>query len=150
MAQDNREYETPKASGRDSPPQAGEVSEIGRSKYGDHPFLGSDRQPLAKELLRFPERSAVDPMTRPPSDAAREALRNASENLPHDPNIDYQPPNPMMVIPPANLSLKLLGAVVALLLFVLVILLMFHNWMSPSPRHPGEQKQSPGLEQKIP
>jgi hypothetical protein len=150
MAKDNREHETERPSGRDSRSQAGETPEVERSKYGDHPFLGNDRQPLAKELLHFPERPTVDPMTHLPSDPAREASRKAFETLPHDPNVDYQPPNPMLVVPPANASMKLLGAMAALILFALVVGLMFRNWMSPLPRHPGEQKQSPALEQKVP
>jgi hypothetical protein len=74
-------------------------------------------------------------------------MRNS---VPHDSSTEYQPPNPIMVVPRANASLKILGSVIALVLFAFVLWTMFHIFMSPSPRHPGEQKQGEGLEQKIP
>ncbi len=55
MAQDNRQRKT-----EDSDPARQDTPDPGRSPYGDHPFLGNDRQPFTKDftkaLLRFPER----------------------------------------------------------------------------------------------
>ena len=68
----------------------------------------------------------------------------------HDPSIDYQPPNPKLVVPPPNLTMDLLGILTALLLFAIVAGLLFYKWMSPLPRYPGEPKQSPGLVHKVP
>lgn len=118
----------------------------------DHPILGGERKPLKKELLRFPERPKPDPMIHFPADPSREASRKAFESgaLPHDPSIDYQTPNPQMVIPPTGATLKILGAIAAITLLTMVMWLIFHNFMSPLPRHPGQQKQGQGLEQKIP
>ncbi len=132
---------------RDKDPKA---PDRGESPYGDHPFLGRDRVPFLEELLRAPRRSNVIPMTRPEGDAAREALRDATERAPHDPQLDYQPPNPMLVIPPLNATAKLVGAVAGLLAFALIAGLLFYHWMVPGPRHPGEKRQGQGLEQKIP
>lgn len=144
MAEDNREYKK-----ADSDPQRQQTPDTGQGNYGDHPFLGGDRQPFKKELLHFPERSTVDPMTRLPSDPAREESRKTYE-MPHDPSIDYQPPNPKLIVPPPNLTMDLLGIITALLLFAIVAGLLFYKWMSPLPRYPGETKQSPGLVHKVP
>ncbi len=54
-----------------------------------------------------------------------------------------------MIMPRPNLSMELLGAAAGLVLFALLAWAMFYNWMPPSPRHPGEQKQNPGLLQMI-
>ncbi len=152
MAQDNRAYKTEQSAREHS--RSREAPESERSKYGDHPFLVDNEQPLTGErvgeLSQSSEFPQVDPLIRFPSDPAREALRHAYETQPHDPSVDYRPPNPAMIAPPPNLSMKLLGAAAALLLFVLFFWLMFHNWMSAMPRHPGEQIQNPGLLQKIP
>jgi hypothetical protein len=89
----------------------------------------------------------------PPVNEPRPASRNVIEirsSAPRDPSTAYQPPNPHTVLPRANPTMKLLGAVVALILFVLVLLLIFQNWMTPGPRQPGAQKQGQTLEQKIP
>ena len=140
MSKENREHKT-----EDSDPRRQEE----KSKYGDHPLLGSDRQPIAKEVLRFPERPAVDPMTRLPSDPERDYWRNEFETE-HDPSVEYQPPNPMLVVPPANATAKLMGVIAALLLFAIIIGLMFYRWMTPAPRYPDEHRPSPGLVQTIP
>jgi len=63
---------------------------------------------------------------------------------------DYQTPNPHFVVPPLNPTQRLLGAILAILLFGLVIWLLFHNWMMPGPRHPGAEKQNPTLQQRVP
>jgi hypothetical protein len=55
-----------------------------------------------------------------------------------------------MIAPGASLSMQLLGVAAALLLFALTAFVMFYDWMTPAMRHPGEQKQTPGLLQKIP
>lgn len=70
--------------------------------------------------------------------------------MPHDPSIDYQPPNPALVMKPANITKKLFGLVIALILAAAVAGLMFHNWMRPGSRQPGAQQSSPGLQQRIP
>ncbi len=151
MAQDNRAYkpeEPPREQSRSR-----ETPESERSKYGDHPFPRDSKQPVTGDMLenaQSPEDSRSDPLIHFPSDPAREAWRNAYETQPHDPSVDYRPPDPVMIAPRANLSMELLGAAAALVLFALLAWVMFHNWMSPSPRHPGEHKQSPGLLQKIP
>jgi hypothetical protein len=137
MAKDNREYK---------PADPGPGRKPEQSKYGDHPLLGNDTE----ELLHFPQPPAADPMTHLPSDPARDAWRKEFETKPHDPSVDFQPPNPMLVVPPANATMRLLGAVAALLLFAIVLGLLFYRWMTPLPRHPGEKGQSPGLVQKIP
>jgi len=67
-----------------------------------------------------------------------------------DPDVDYQTPNPLFVLGPINITLKLLGIVVSLILFEGVVWLMFHNWMVPGLRQPGAEKSSPGLQQRIP
>jgi hypothetical protein len=68
----------------------------------------------------------------------------------NDPSIEYQPPNPKMVMAPANITRKLFGLVLALILAAGVIWLLFHNWMRPEPRQPGGQQSSSGLQQKVP
>jgi len=144
MANDNREYKPEEPSGE---PHVDPDS----NKHPDHPFLGGgDRPRPANSLLHFPARPQIDPMSRLPSDPARDAERQAFELNHHDPSVDYQPPNPMSVIPPASPVLKILGVIAGLLLFVLVAMLLFRNWMSPLPRHPGEHTQGQGLEQKLP
>jgi hypothetical protein len=153
MAQDNRKFDAENPSREDAPNNIQEITGSERSKYGDHPLLGKDRKPLAEELLRSPERPKPDPMIHPPHEEARPSSRNVVEirsSAPRDPNTAYQPPNPALVIPPANITLKLLGSIVGLILFTCVLLLLFHNWMSPGPRHPGAQKPAQTLQQKIP
>jgi hypothetical protein len=148
MANNGREFKRERPFGQDADRQPGDTTE---SKYGDHPILGNDKQPLGKELQRSPERSAPDPMTRPPAPpGVSKVIPIQGPAQPHNPDVDYQPPNPMAVVPPANASVKLLGTVVALLLFAVVLWFLFHNWMTPGARHPGEQKQGQELQQKIP
>lgn len=94
----------------------------------------------------------------PPTPPARKAASNVTpirgpmphEESAHDPSIDYQPPNPHLVMAPPNITKKLFGLVVALILAAGVIWLMFHNWMRPGPRQPGGQQSSPGLQQRVP
>lgn len=149
MAQDNRQRNP-----EDSDPARQDTPDPERSPHGDHPFLGSDRQPLTKDftkaLLRFPARPTEDPITPLPSDPARDAIRKAFDTPPHDPVLDYQPPNPKFVVPPPNLSMEILGASAGLLSFALFVGLMFYHWMSPLPRYPGEPRQAPTLSQLIP
>jgi hypothetical protein len=145
MAQDNRKRKT-----EDSDPVRQDIPDTERSQYGDHPFLGSDRQSFTKELLRFPARPAEDPIIPLPSDPARDAVRKAFDTPPHDPALDYQPPNPKFVVPPPNLSMEILSASAGLLSFALFVGLMFYHWMSPLPRYPGEPRQTPTLSQLIP
>lgn len=128
MAQDNRAYK------RGQPQQ-----ELSRSPETPESVK---RQPA--------EDSQVDQIIHFPSDPAREVWRNAYVTQPHDPTVDYRPPKPAMIAPVATLSMKLLGAAAALLLFALTAFVLFHNWMTPAMRHPGEQKQTPGLLQRIP
>jgi hypothetical protein len=101
------------------------------------------------KLLHFPERPA-DPMLEPPSDTVREEQRRVFQSTPHNPDIEYQPPNPLLVVPPASMSLKLLGAIVALLLAAVFVGVMFYHWMNPLPRHPGQQSPNQGLERRLP
>ena len=96
-------------------------------------WRGSHRQKTASEILHFPEPPSVDPMTGPPTDAIREQQRRAFESTPHDPDIDYRAPNPMLVVPRLSLPLKLFGALIALLLFAMIAGLLFYNWMVPLP-----------------
>jgi hypothetical protein len=77
-------------------------------------------------------------------------IRSDTRPRGHDPGIDYEPPNPAFVLKPANFTIKLFAAVVSIILFALVMLLMFHNWMVPGPRQPGGQKSNPGLQQRVP
>jgi hypothetical protein len=140
MAKENREHKT-----EDSDPER----QPEESRDGDHPLPGNDRQPIAKEVLRFPGRPAVDPMTHLPSDPERDFWRNEFDTK-HDPSVEYQPPNPLLVIPPTNVTVKLLGSLAALLLFAIVAGLLFYRWMTPLPRYPGEPRPSPGLVQTIP
>src|SRR6266568_1646163 len=130
MANNGREYKRERPFGQ----EADKPGNSDESKYGDHPILGNDKQSLANEFLRPPSRSGADPVTF----SARSARSRCG--LPA--------PNPMTVVPPANALVKLLGTVVALLLFALVVWFLFHNWMTPGPRHPGEQKQGQELQQK--
>lgn len=148
MANNGREYKHEWDSGqrpdRDS-------AEGGDSKHGDHPIFGDDKKPLGKEFLRSPERSSPDPMTIPPKTPSRsQKVVPIRGSAPHDPAIDYQPPNPMTVVPPANITMKIVGGLAALLLFALVLWFLFHNWMTPGSRQPGQQNQQQGLQQKIP
>jgi hypothetical protein len=83
-------------------------------------------------------------------DAVRMAERKVLAERPHDHRIDYEPPNPKLVIPRPSLTLELLAAVLAIILFALILLAMFNRWMLPGSRQPGERRQSPGLEQKLP
>jgi hypothetical protein len=123
--------------------------EVGANRYEDHPLLGGEGKPFGG-LLSFPPRPTTDPLIHGESDGIRETERRTFAETAHDPRIDYEPPNPKLVIPRPNLTLELLGAVLAVILFALVVLLMFHNWMVPGPRHPGQPKPSPGVEQKLP
>jgi hypothetical protein len=145
MAQDNRQRKTD-----DSDPARQDTPDPGRSPYGDHAFLGDNRQPFTKELLRFPERPTQDPIITLPSDPARDAMRKAFDTPPHDPALDYQPPNPKFVVPPPNLSMEILAASAGLLSFALLAWVLFYHWMSPLPRYPGEPRQTPTLGQLIP
>jgi hypothetical protein len=115
-----------------------------------HPLVGESHLSPAGEVLLFPKRPDADPMTSAPTDEVREQQHRAFDSTPHDPDIDYHPPNPLLVIPPLSLPLKLVGALTALLLFAVVAGLLFYNWMVPLPRHPGQQKSDPGLEHRIP
>jgi hypothetical protein len=143
MPQSNPQYNPEQRPGE----QPGDNNE---SIGNQHPLLGSDRQKTASEILHFPEPPSVDPMTDPPTDAIREQQRRAFESTPHDPDIDYRAPNPMLVVPRLSLPLKLFGALIALLLFAMIAGLLFYNWMVPLPKHPGQQRQNPGLEHSIP
>jgi len=124
MAQDNRAYK------RGQPQH-----ELSRSPEAPE----SERaQPAEDKIIHFP------------SDPARQAWRDAYEKQPHDAAVDYHPPRSAMIAPGASLSMQLLGVAAALLLFALTAFVMFYDWMTPAMRHPGEQKQTPGLLQKIP
>ena len=146
MAKDNRKYKT-----EDSDPARQNPPDPGQSPHGDHPFLGNDRQPFTNELLHFPERPTEDPIIPLPSDPARDAVRKAFDTPPHDPALDYQPPNPKFVVPPPNISMEILGASAGLLSFALLVALLFYHWMTPLPRYPGESsRQTHTLTQLIP
>ncbi len=147
MANNGREFKRERPFGNESEELPRNSAE---SKYGDHPILGNDKQPLAKELQRSPERSNPDPMAPPQTAPVSNKVVPIRGSSPNAPEVDYQPPNPMTVVPPTNASVKLLGAVVALVLFAVVLWFLFHNWMSPGPRQPGAQKQGQELQQKIP
>ncbi len=98
----------------------------------------SEKQPITPPAQRAP--SNVIPIRGPAGQT----------ETPHDPDLDYQSPNPLFVLGPVNITLKLLGAILALVVFAGVIFLMFHNWMMPGPRQPGGQKANPALQQRIP
>ena len=128
---------------RDSKPDSsGEPTPIDRR----HPVLGEDGAPR-KEVLQFPDRR--DPMRPGPLDPARLAERR-TYNPGHNPALDYQPPPQKMVLPPPNMATRLLIAVLGLVFLALLMLLMFHNWMTPGVRQPGGQKPQQSVPQKLP
>ncbi len=91
MANNGREYKRERPFGQ----EADKPGNSDESKYGDHPILGNDKQSLANEFLRPPSRSGADPMTRPPELPAGSKvipIRGPSQQGPHDPDVDYQPP----------------------------------------------------------
>lgn len=89
-------------------------------------------------------------MQEPPTDAVREEQRRVFQSTPHNPDIEYQPPNPALVVPHTSVSLKLAGAIIALLLAAIFGGVMFYHWMSPLPKHPGQEPPGQGLERKLP
>lgn len=130
MAQENRAYKP------EEPLRDGSRSRETPESYGDAPISREYEQPML-HVVRSPEDSRADSLIHFPCDPARESLRNAYKTQPHDPSVDYRPPNPAMVAPAPNLSMTLLGAAAALVVFVLLAWALFYNWMSPAPRHPG-------------
>jgi hypothetical protein len=98
----------------------------------------SEKQPLTPPAQRAS--SNVIPIRGP---AARTEIS-------HNPDLDYQSPNPLFVLGSVNITLKLLVIVLSLVVFAGLIWLMFHNWMVPGPRQPGGQKANPALQQRIP
>lgn len=102
-----------------------------------------------RKLPRSPQRP-IDPMLEPPTDSVRQEQRHVFQSTPHDPDIEYRPPNPMLVIRPASMSLKLMGAIIALLLAAVFAGVMFYHWMNPLPKHPGQQSPNPSLRRDLP
>ncbi len=105
---------------------------------------------MVREELQPEESSPDDQLLHFPSDPARESWRKTYETQPHDPSVDYHPPDPAMIAPAPNLSMILLGVAAVLLFATIFAWIMLHNWMYPGARYPGEHKQSPGLLQKLP
>ncbi|HVJ06541.1 MAG TPA: hypothetical protein VM578_12780 [Candidatus Saccharimonadales bacterium] len=147
MANNGREFKKEQPFGQKPDEQLEKNTE---GEYGDHPLLGDDKEPFGKDLFRSPEQHKTDPKARSPEIPPRSKVTPIRGPSLHDPSLDYQPPSPITVVPPANAAMKLLGGVVALLLFALVVWFLFHNWTTPSLRHPGEPKQGQELRQKIP
>lgn len=110
---------------------------------------GQSTPPEQGNILRFPDRPA-GPMTEPPTDAFRQEQRRTFGFSPHNPDLEYQPPNPMLIAPRASMSMKLMGAIIVLLLAAIFAGVMFFHWMRPLPKHPGQRGPTPGLQRGLP
>lgn len=148
MAHESRVYK-PEEPSRDRS-RSRETPEIERGKYVEQPLARNEQLYSGLAIVQSPEDSRSDPLIHFPSDPAREVWRRAYETEPHDPSVEYRPPNPAMIAPKPTLSMILLGATSVLVLAALLAFALSYNWMAPSPRNPARLEKSPELIQKVP
>ncbi len=147
MANENRAYPPEEPSRDRSRWRENPASE--RGKYGEQSLARNEQLYSGLAIVQSPKDARADPLIHFPSGPARES-RNAYQTQPHDPSVEYQPPNPAMIAPEPGLSMMLLGATSVLVLSALLAWALFYNWMAPAPRSPQQQEQSSGLVQRIP